>query len=58
MRMNKEARKNLKVLGFPEDSLPKMKELRRRYFELSLLRHPDKKTGTEEAFKELLNAYN
>ena len=58
MKMNKETVKNLKVLEFPVDSLPKMKELRKRYCELSLIRHPDKKTGTDADFKELLNAYN
>ena len=58
MKMNKEVRKFLNVLGFPEDNLPKMKELRKRYFELSLVRHPDKKNGTDEAFQELLNAYH
>ena len=34
-----------------------MKELRKRYCELSLIRHPDKATGTDEAFQELLHAY-
>ena len=56
--MNEKTVKQLKVLGFPETGLPKMKELRKRYLELSLIRHPDKKSGTEELFQELLNAYN
>ena len=57
MRFNQETINNLKVLGFPEDVLPKMKELRNRYLELSLVGHPDKDTGTDEDFKELLNAH-
>ena len=57
MKLNREAKKNLRILGFPEDTLPKMKELRRRYLELSLIRHPDKATGTDEYFQELLYAY-
>ena len=56
--MNAEIKFHLRVLEFPEDKLPKMKELRKRYIRLSLLRHPDKKdTGTDAAFKELLEAY-
>ena len=57
MKLSREATKNLRVLEFPEDVLPKMKELRKRYLELSLTRHPDKETGTDEDFQELLNAY-
>ena len=57
MKLNRKAKKNLRILGFPEDTLPKMKELRRRYLELSLIRHPDKATGTDEDFQELLYAY-
>ena len=34
-----------------------MKELRKRYLELSLIRHSDK-GGTDEEFQELLHAYN
>ena len=56
--MDQETQQYLKVLEFPEDRLPKMKELRKRFCELSLIRHPDKRTGTEEAFKELHNAYD
>ena len=56
--MEKKIVKNLRVLGFPENILPKMKELRKRYLELSFIRHPDKETGTDKAFQELLNAYS
>ena len=56
--MHEEIIRKLRVLGFPEEKLPKMKELRKRYFELSLIRHPDKDTGTNAAFQELLNAYS
>ena len=58
MGFNMETVKNLRVLGFQEDIFPKMKELRKRYLELSHIRHPDKNTGTDEAFKEVLTAYN
>ena len=57
MKLNRETIKNLRILEFPEDILPKMKELRKRYLELSLIRHSDK-GGTDEDFMELLNAYN
>ena len=57
MKLNRETIKNLRILEFPEDILPKMKELRKRYLELSLIRHSDK-GGTDEDFQELLNAYN
>ena len=57
MKLNRETMKNLRILGFPEDTLPKMKELRKRYLELSLIRHSDK-GGTDEDFQELLHAYN
>ena len=57
MKLNRETIKNLKVLGLPEDALPKMKVLRKRYLELSLIRHSDK-GGTDEEFQELLHAYN
>ena len=56
--MEKKIVKNLRVLGFPENILPKMKELRKRYLELSFIRHPDKETGTDKAFQELPNAYS
>ena len=58
MKLNREAIMNLRILEFPDDILPKMKELRKRYLELSLARHPDKETGTDEDFQELINAYN
>ena len=44
MKLNEETVAKLKVLQFSGDSLPKMKELRKRYLELSLVRHPDKVT--------------
>ena len=53
-----ETMNNLRVLGFPVEVLPKMKALRKRYLGLSLVRHPDKDTGTDEDFQELLHAYN
>ena len=57
MTLDKESIVKLKVLGFTGKALPKMKELRKRYLELSLVRHPDKKSGTDEDFQILLNAY-
>ena len=57
MGLDKETVAKLKVLGFEINCLPKMKELRKRYLELSLVRHPDKENGSDEAFQILLNAY-
>ena len=59
--MDSQLKYNLKVMGLPETKLPKMKELRKQYLKLSLLRHPDKKStgsGSDELFQELLNAYD
>ena len=56
LKMNSEIKFHLRVLEFSEEVLPKMKELRKRYIRLSLLRQPDK-AGTDAAFKELLEAY-
>ena len=58
--MDSKTKNLLKVLGLSEKKLPKMKELRKQYLKLSLLRHPDKKltgTGSDELFQELLYAY-
>ena len=51
--MNQETVRYLRVLGLSEEKLPKMKELRKRYFELSLIRHPDKKTGNSGTPKRI-----
>ena len=49
----------LEVLGFPKGSkkLPKMKEVRKQFLKLSLIRHPDKPTGSNKDMSILLNAY-
>ena len=51
----------LKVLGFDvSGSLPKLKEIRKRFLKLSLLHHPDRNDGSKEAkqlFQSILNAY-
>ena len=56
--MDSKTKSYLKVLGLSQERLPKMKEVRKQYIKLSLLRHPDKKlTGTDELFNELGFAY-
>ena len=57
MKIVQETVRYLNVFCLSKEKLPKMKELRKRYFEPSLIRHPDKKTGTDAAIQELLNAY-
>ena len=56
--MDSKTKSYLKVLGLSQERLPKMKEVRKQYIKLSLLRHPDKKlTGSDELFNELGFAY-
>ena len=47
----------LKTMGFQDiTKIPKMKEIRKKWLLLSLINHPDK-NGTNEAFQDLLEAY-
>ena len=52
----------LAILGFDDmTSLPKLKEIRKRFLQLSLKNHPDKSCGSSEAkvcFQRILDAYN
>ena len=58
--MDSKIRAALLVLQFVNVvKLPKLKEIRKRFLELSLLHHPDKNSGSQEAksrFQEILNA--
>ena len=65
--MNSEIIEALKMLGFHNfDQLPKLQEIRKEFFSCARRNHPDKnvnedkktKEDREEAFKNLLNAYN
>ena len=57
--MNSEIQKLLEVLGFPKGSkrLPKIKEVRKQFLKLSLIRHPDKATGNNKDMTILIDAY-
>ena len=57
--INKELKDLLVILGFEKESnkLPLMKELRRNFLKLSLVKHPDKAGGNKSDFQELSNAY-
>ena len=58
-KMNKDIKELLEVLGFPnnQQKLPKMKDVRKQFLKLALIRHPDKATGNEKDMKVLLDAY-
>ena len=59
--MDTKVRDALKVLGFGNTStLPKLKDIRKRYIKLSVLHHPDKNNGSKEShemFLSILSAY-
>lgn len=52
----------LLILGFSNvNVLPKVKDIQRRFYKLSKIKHPDKNGGSKESteeFQTLLNAYN
>ena len=60
--MDNLVREALTILGFLDTaSLPKLKEIRKKYMELSLIHHPDRNGGSKEAtenFQKILNAYH
>ena len=48
----------LETLGFMDvTEVPRMKDIRKKWMKLSLLLHPDKSTGSKEAFQKLVAAY-
>ena len=60
--MNSCVMEALSILGFDDvTSLPKLKEIRKRFLQLSLKYHPDKNSDSGEAkehFQKILEAYN
>ena len=60
--MNNSVMEALSILGFDDvTSLPKLKEIRKRFLELSLKYHPDKNSDSMESkeyFQKILDAYN
>ena len=46
----------LRILEIEEETIPKMKIVRKQFLKLSKLKHPDKGLGSSEDFKELLEA--
>ena len=58
--MNKEIENLLVILGFPrgEPRVPKMKEVRKQFLKLAMIKHPDKPTGNDKDMKLLLDAYH
>ena len=57
--MNSKLKTALILLGFDDPkTVPKMKEIRKRYMILSLKLHPDKPGGSDAKFQALLDAYN
>ena len=59
--MDIKVKEALGILGFENlETLPKLKDIRKRFMKLSLLHHPDKNNGSKEAkskFQEILKAY-
>ena len=57
--MDPQVEKWLTIMGFPspDDKYMKMKILSSQWRRMSLFKHPDKPGGSEEAFKELNEAY-
>ena len=59
--MERKVRDALIVLGFDSSAkLPKLKEIRKRFLKLSVVHHPDRNKGKQEAtqrFQEILHAY-
>ena len=60
--MNKSVKEALSILGFDDlTSLPKLKDIRKRFLELSLKYHPDKNSDSKQSkehFQRILDAYN
>ena len=57
--MNSKLKAALAFLGFDDPkTVPKMKDIRKRYIILSLKLHPDKPGGSDAKFQALLDAYN
>ena len=58
--MTDEIRKLLVILGFDKDikSIPLMKEVRRNFLKLAILKHPDKPGGVNADFQQLKDAYD
>ena len=52
----------LHLLGFSDvNAVRKVKEIQKKFYQLSIVRHPDKNNGSKEAtaaFQELLTAYH
>ena len=60
MKIDRKMKEYLSILGFDVDELnefPKMKEVRKQFLKLAILKHPDKPNGNEKDMKELLKAY-
>lgn len=57
--MDKELRTSLNILGFDEslENIPSLSEIRHQFRKESLVKHPDKITGSKEKFQQLLSAY-
>ena len=57
--MDEELRTSLSILGFDEslENLPSLLEIRRQFRKESLVKHPDKTTGSKDKFQKLLSAY-
>ena len=56
--MDSVIRESLETLGFTDVSeVPRMKDIRKKWMKLSLIHHPDKTTGSKEAFQKLVAAY-
>ena len=60
--MNKSVKEALSILGFDDfTSLPKLKDIRKKFLELSLKYHPDKNSDSKQSkehFQRILDAYN
>ena len=57
-KMSTKLKAALKTLGFENvKSIPKMKEIRKQYLDLSKKLHPDKPGGSKVEFQEVLEAY-
>ena len=56
-KMDSTIEQALKTMGFQDITvIPKMKEIRKKWLLLSLITHPDK-NGSNQAFQDLLEAY-
>ena len=59
IHMDEELRTLLIILGFDEslENVPSLSEIRRQFRKESLVKHPDKTTGSKDKFQKLLSAY-